>query len=85
MADNTLMKAVAVYPADRRFAVIDHPEPTLGSSTQVKLRMLDVGICGTDKEIVSFEYGTPPKGSPYLSSGTNRWGKWWRWGPESPV
>jgi threonine dehydrogenase-like Zn-dependent dehydrogenase len=31
--------------------------------------MLDVGICGTDKEIVSFEYGTPPVGSPYLIIG----------------
>lgn len=31
--------------------------------------MLDVGICGTDKEIVSFEYGTPPEGSPYLIIG----------------
>jgi threonine dehydrogenase-like Zn-dependent dehydrogenase len=63
------MKAVAVYPADRRFAVIDHPEPAVGSATEVKLRMLDVGICGTDKEIVSFEYGTPPEGSAYLIIG----------------
>jgi threonine dehydrogenase-like Zn-dependent dehydrogenase len=63
------MKAVAVFPADRRFDVIDHPEPSLASPTEVKLRMLDVGICGTDKEIVSFEYGTPPAGSPYLIIG----------------
>ncbi len=63
------MKAVAVYPADRRFGVIDHPEPALGSPTEVKLRMLDVGICGTDKEIVSFEYGKPPAGSDYLIIG----------------
>ena len=33
------------------------------------MRMLDVGICGTDKEIVSFQYGTPPDGSPYLVIG----------------
>jgi threonine dehydrogenase-like Zn-dependent dehydrogenase len=63
------MRAVAVFPADRRFAVIDHPEPSVTSPTEVKLRMLDVGICGTDKEIVSFEYGTPPAGSPYLIIG----------------
>ena len=63
------MKAVAVFPADRKFCVIDHPEPSLQSPTEVKLRMLDVGICGTDKEIVSFEYGTPPAGSPYLIIG----------------
>jgi threonine dehydrogenase-like Zn-dependent dehydrogenase len=63
------MKAVAVYPADRRLSVIDHPEPTVGSAADVKLRMLEVGICGTDKEIVSFEYGTPPEGSAYLIIG----------------
>lgn len=63
------MKAVAVFPAERRFDVIDHPEPRLASPTEVKLRMLDVGICGTDKEIVSFNYGTPPDGSKYLVIG----------------
>jgi glucose 1-dehydrogenase len=63
------MKAMAVFPADRRFSVIDHPEPAVSSPAEVKLRMLDVGICGTDKEIVSFEYGTPPEGSPYLIIG----------------
>jgi threonine dehydrogenase-like Zn-dependent dehydrogenase len=31
--------------------------------------MLDVGICGTDKEIAAFEYGTPPADSPYLIIG----------------
>jgi len=63
------MKAVAVFPAERRFEVIDHPEPNVASSTEVKLKMLDVGICGTDKEIVSFQYGTPPEGSNYLVIG----------------
>lgn len=63
------MKAAAVFPADRRFDVIDFPEPRIESRTQVKLRMLDVGICGTDKEIAAFQYGTPPPGSPYLIIG----------------
>jgi glucose 1-dehydrogenase len=31
--------------------------------------MLDIGICGTDREICSFEYGTPPPGYDYLVSG----------------
>ena len=63
------MKAVAVFPAEHRCSVIDHPEPRVASPTEVRLRMLDVGICGTDKEIVSFQYGTPPDGSPYLVIG----------------
>jgi threonine dehydrogenase-like Zn-dependent dehydrogenase len=33
------------------------------------LRMLEVGICGTDKEICSFEYGTPPPGADHLIIG----------------
>jgi threonine dehydrogenase-like Zn-dependent dehydrogenase len=63
------MKAVAVFPAQRRLDVIDHPEPHIAAPSEVKLHMLDVGICGTDKEIVSFQYGTPPDGSPYLIIG----------------
>ncbi|HXP88379.1 MAG TPA: glucose 1-dehydrogenase [Bryobacteraceae bacterium] len=63
------MKAVAVFPAERRIGVVDHPEPRLTTPTQVKLRMLDVGICGTDKEIAAFDYGTPPADSPYLIIG----------------
>jgi threonine dehydrogenase-like Zn-dependent dehydrogenase len=31
--------------------------------------MLDIGICGTDKEICSFEYGTPPPGDDHLVIG----------------
>jgi threonine dehydrogenase-like Zn-dependent dehydrogenase len=48
------VKAVAVYPGKKTFQVIaDHPEPRIESSGQIKLRMLEVGICGTDKDIVS--------------------------------
>ena len=63
------MKALGVFPASREVRLVDHPEPTLASPTQVKLRMLEVGICGTDREIVSFQYGTPPPGSDYLVLG----------------
>jgi len=63
------MKAVAVFPSQRKVRVIDHPEPKLTSTTQAKMRILDVGVCGTDREIVSFQYGTPPEGSDYLIIG----------------
>jgi threonine dehydrogenase-like Zn-dependent dehydrogenase len=49
--------------------VIDHPEPKIDSPKQAKMRVLDVGVCGTDREIISFEYGTPPAGSDYLIIG----------------
>lgn len=63
------MKAVGVFPAERRFEVIDHPEPSLTGFGQVKLRILEVGVCGTDKEIVAFDYGNPPAGEHYLILG----------------
>lgn len=63
------MRAVAVFPSERDVRVIDHPEPKLTSATQAKMRVLEVGVCGTDREIVSFQYGTPPEGSDYLVIG----------------
>src|SRR5579863_9929462 len=63
------MKAVAVFPAERQARLIDHPEPRISSPTQAKMRVLDVGVCGTDREIVTFQYGTPPEASDYLILG----------------
>src|SRR5258708_39650311 len=63
------MKAIEVFPATREVKLTDREEPTLTEPTQVKLRMLDVGVCGTDKEICSFEYGSPPHGSASLIVG----------------
>lgn len=63
------MRAVAVFPKTREVKLIDHPEPQMTGPTQVRLRMLEVGICGTDKEICRFDYGTPPEGSEYLVIG----------------
>lgn len=63
------MRAVAVFPGERRVALQDHPEPRLSSPTEVKVRMLDVGVCGTDREIVAFEYGSAPEGHDYFVLG----------------
>jgi glucose 1-dehydrogenase len=63
------MKAVAVFPGSREVKVIEQEEPRITQPDQVMLRMLDIGICGTDKEICTFEYGTPPPGDDYLVIG----------------
>jgi len=64
------MKAAAVYPDKKSLGVVaDYPEPKIESPTGVKLRVLNVGVCGTDREIASFLYGTPPEGSEYLVIG----------------
>lgn len=63
------MKAIAVFPKKKSAELIDHPTPAIESPSQVKLKMSAVGVCGTDKEILSFKYGTPPAGSDYLVIG----------------
>jgi len=63
------MKAVAVYPGNREVKVIDIAEPGKPAPGQVKLRMLEVGVCGTDKEICAWVYGSPPEGSDHFVLG----------------
>jgi len=63
------VKAIAVYPKIKEVSLIDADAPQLQSPTQVRLQMLDVGVCGTDREICAFQYGTPPAGSDHLIIG----------------
>ncbi|HEY6409817.1 MAG TPA: alcohol dehydrogenase catalytic domain-containing protein [Ktedonobacteraceae bacterium] len=63
------VKAVAVFPGTKTVKIVEHETPRLSQPDQVMLRMLDIGICGTDREICSFEYGTPPPGYDYLVIG----------------
>lgn len=63
------MRAIGVRPAAKEVAIIEHDHPEIVSPTQVKVRSLDVGICGTDREICTFVYGSPPAGSDYLVLG----------------
>lgn len=63
------MKAVVVTPAARRVEVREVPEPRALHPTDVVLRMIRAGVCGTDREICRFDYGTPPAGEERLVIG----------------
>jgi glucose 1-dehydrogenase len=63
------MRAVGVSPTKREVQLVDHQAPQLSSDYDVKIRSLEVGICGTDKEICHFVYGAPPAGFDYLVIG----------------
>jgi threonine dehydrogenase-like Zn-dependent dehydrogenase len=63
------MQAVAVVPRSREMTLIDAPRPRVTGPSDVALRILDVGVCGTDREIASFHYGTPPPGDDHLILG----------------
>src|SRR5437588_1842373 len=62
-------KAIAVFPRTRGVRAIEHEAPRITETDHVKVRILDVGICGTDKEICAFEYGAHPPGADYLVIG----------------
>jgi len=76
------MKAVAVFPGKRQVQLIEQEPPPLASPTAVRLRMLEVGVCGTDREICAFQYGTPPAGSEHLVIGHESLGQVVEVGPE---
>lgn len=63
------MRALGVFPGERGVRVIARDPPALGADHDVRLRVLEVGICGTDREICRFEFGTPPAGADHLVLG----------------
>lgn len=63
------MRAFAVFPESSNARVISGVEPNIDSPTGVKVKVLEVGICGTDREIAAGDYGTPPAGDDHLILG----------------
>jgi threonine dehydrogenase-like Zn-dependent dehydrogenase len=60
---------MAVFPSQRELRVVDVPAPAATGDHDVLVRVTEVGICGTDREICDFHYGSPPAGSDRLVLG----------------
>lgn len=75
------MKAVAVFPRAREARLIDVETPEIVRPTDVLVRILEIGVCGTDREICSFHYGHPPDASDHLVIGHEAMGRVERVGP----
>jgi threonine dehydrogenase-like Zn-dependent dehydrogenase len=67
------MKAITVHPGKRRTAHVDNvPKPSIDEVPDgrgVLVKVLRVGLDGTDKDIDEGEYGAAPAGSEYLVLG----------------
>lgn len=62
-------KAITVIPGTQHsLSLRDVPDP-VPKRGDLLLRVLRVGVCGTDMDIVNGFYGEPPAGSPYLVLG----------------
>jgi threonine dehydrogenase-like Zn-dependent dehydrogenase len=63
------MRAIAVFPGQRELRMVEVPPPVLAGEHDVLVRVREVGVCGTDREISEFHYGTPPAGREGLVLG----------------
>lgn len=72
------MKAVGVFPGRPNTAHMSElPMPTLEEIPEgngVLVKVLQVGLCGTDREIIAAAYGTPPAGYDFLVPGHENFG-----------
>jgi threonine dehydrogenase-like Zn-dependent dehydrogenase len=68
------MKAIVVKPGEKNsIHMRDMPDPALGPD-QVAVKVLRVGLCGTDGEINQGLYGQPPPGNEFLILGHENFG-----------
>ena len=78
-AETTMMKAVAVRPGvpDSMY-LAQLPKPSVGEIPEgrgVLVKVLRVGVDGTDKEINAAEYGAAPPGYDFLVTGHEGFGR----------
>lgn len=62
------VRAIVVRPPAPGAELADVPAPTLGPGS-VRVHVLEVGVCGTDRDIVAGKYGQAPAGASYLILG----------------
>lgn len=63
------MKAIAIVPHTKTANIIDTDEPKIEAPTQVKVKVLQVGICGTDREEIAGGRADAPTGEKQLIIG----------------
>lgn len=63
------MRALALVPGTTSLRIVDRPEPSVGAPDEIKLRIIRVGICGTDREEASGGRALLPTGQQDLVIG----------------
>jgi len=69
------MKAIAIVPGTAGSHLVERPEPSITAPDQLKLRIIRVGICGTDREEVSGGRADAPAGQKELVIGHEMFGQ----------
>jgi threonine dehydrogenase-like Zn-dependent dehydrogenase len=69
------MKAIAVIPGTPTLRLVDRPEPSVAQADDVKVKVLRVGICGTDREEAGGGRARAPDGQKELVLGHEMFGQ----------
>src|SRR5512140_671774 len=69
------MKAIANTTGTTSLSLVDRPEPNLSADDEVKVQVVRVGICGTDREEAAGGRSQPPSGQKELVIGHEMLGR----------
>lgn len=69
------MKAIAIIPGTTEVSLVDVEEPMIKAPDEVKIKVWQVGICGTDREEVSGGRADAPAGKKELIIGHEMFGE----------
>ena len=63
------MLAIAAIPASSTPEFVEHPEPAAPGNSEVLCRTLELGVCGTDRDILASQEPVVPRNTNYLILG----------------
>lgn len=69
------MKAISIVPHEANITLKEISEPRLTSDSDIKIKVLQVGICGTDREEVTGGRADAPEGKQSLVIGHEMFGQ----------
>ncbi|MEJ2635830.1 MAG: glucose 1-dehydrogenase [Calditrichia bacterium] len=69
------MKALAIKPGTKELKLVDRSEPKINEPDEVKIRIIRVGICGTDREEANGGRARAPEGKQDLVLGHEMFGQ----------
>jgi threonine dehydrogenase-like Zn-dependent dehydrogenase len=69
------MRAIAIIPGTAGAHQVERPEPSITTADEIKIRIIRVGICGTDREEVSGGRAEAPEGQKELVIGHEMFGQ----------
>ncbi len=69
------MKALAILPSTSHLLLVDRPAPSVSKPDEIRMRVVRVGICGTDREEAAGGRAEAPEGRSELVLGHEMMGR----------